>query len=234
MFYTSIDRETENESQIEIEKVLVDENGNEITVETDDAFEFELTVNGAKQDKEASENEILRVKAGETVSSKAYVWDGDTAPTYSIKEINCPEGYEINTIEAQEGSLVDGRKVKVIAKNTIAPKTGSLDLVKKAEENPLGESDLIDADNTFEFEITVSGKFKYNDGEYKEQTVTIPVSVVADGASHTVIADNVIKWYTDEAPTYTVKEVNLPDGVQNVSITPNSGSFAEAGKVTVP
>ena len=233
MFYTSIDRETENESQIEIEKVLVDENGNEITVETDDAFEFELTVNGAKQDKEASESEILRVKAGETVSSKAYVWDGDTAPTYSIKEINCPEGYEINTIEAQEGSLVDGRKVKVIAKNTIAPKTGSLDLVKKAEENPLGESDLIDADNTFEFEITVSGKFKYNDGEYKEQTVTIPVSVVADGASHTVIADNVIKWYTDEAPTYTVKEVNLPDGVQNVSITPNSGSFAEAGKVTV-
>ena len=223
-YKTSIDRLTSNKSQIEIRKVIVDENGNQLKLDKEDFFEFKLTVDG-------HEPELIRVKSNASAISKPYYWDGNNAPSFTIQEVNLPAGYEFVSIEPQKGTLIDGRTIEVIAKNTLAPKTGSIDIIKKVEQSSLGESDLIGADKRFEFEMVVSGKFRYNNGEYKEQSVTLNVAVNADGNAHTVIPDGVIKWY-DEAPKYNVKEINLPQGVEEVSVIPSSGSFSE-GKVTV-
>ena len=223
-FKTSLDRRSPNKGQIEIQKVIVDENGNELKLDKEDFFEFKLTVDG-------HEPERIRVKSNASATSEPYYWDGDKAPSFTVQEVNLPNGYEFVSIEPQRGTFEDGKTIKIVAKNTLAPKTGSIDLIKKAEESALGESNLIDADDTFEFEIVVSGKFRYNNGEYIEQSVPINVKVNADGNAHTVIPDGVIKWY-DEAPKYDVKEINLPEGVEEVSIVPSSGSFVE-GKTTI-
>lgn len=228
-FKTSIDRETENKSQVEIEKIVVDENGNVINLDKDVYFDFKLTVDGAtsiEASDSSTQSENIRVKGNAKATSKSYTWKGDTAPTYKISEINWPEGYELVSIEPASGKLEDGKTIKILAINRITPQSGSLDIIKKAEESSLGTSDLIDSDDVFEYEVTISGKFKYNDGEYKEQTITVSAKVNADGNAHTVIPDGLIEWYDDEAPKYSIKEVNLPDGVTEVSITPSEGALA--------
>ncbi len=218
-FETSLDRKTSNKSQVEIKKVIVDENGNELNIDKEDFFEFKLVVGD-------NEPEIIRVKANESATSQPYYWEDDEVPSFTVEEINCPEGYEFISIEPQSGKLEDGKTIEVVAKNKIDSKTGNIDIIKKAEESSFGETDLIDSDNIFEFEMTISGKFKYNNEDYKEQSISLIVSVNADGKPHTVIPDGVIKWY-EEAPTYSIKEINLPEGVEEVSITPSSGSFSE-------
>lgn len=252
-FKTDLDREITLSSQIEVEKVIVDEKGEPIAVGENDFFDFKLEVDGAvNSDNQTSEN--IRVKGNNKATSKTYYWasnntaqddtltakedntastdNNENVPTYKIKEINYPNGYEFVSIEPESGKLKAGETIKIIAKNKIQPKTGNLEIVKKAEVSPLGTSDLIEG-KEFGFDITVNGKFKYNDGEYKEQSVTISAKVIADGNAHTVIANDVIKWYGDEAPTFDVQEVMIPEGVTQVSTTPNKGSFKAGGTVTV-
>ena len=222
-YQTSIDRQTKNEAQIKVIKKIVDEQGKELDIDVNDFFDFKLVVEGA----ENSKTENIRVLANSSALSRTYYWEGDKAPTFRIQEINWPSGYEFVSIEPDHGTLEDGKTIKVIAKNKIAPKTGNMEIIKKAEENPLGKSNIIDSDDKFDFEVKITGKFKYNNGAYKKQTVTIPVSINADGKPHTVINNDVIKWYESKAPTYEVKEINIPEGVKLVSITPEKGTFKE-------
>lgn len=243
-FKASLDREISLVSSINIEKKIVDENGNPINVGENDTFAFKLEVTGAVNEDNQNSEKIL-VKGNSSASSKIYYWyTKGQEPTFKISELDYDQNkYEFVSIGFKDseatgnevsGKLESGKTIEIIAKNKIKkPKTGNLSIVKKAEESPLGTTDLING-KTFNFDITVSGTFKYKDGEYKEQTVVIPVSVVADGKSHNVIPDNEIKWYGNDAPKYSIKETNLPDGVEVVSVTPSEGGvLKEGGNVTV-
>lgn len=67
-------------------------------------------------------------------------------------------------------------------------------------------------------------------GEYKEQTVTLPVTVNGN-SSVNVLDEKLFKWY-EEDPEYFVEEVNIPTGYEKGSITPSSGVLE--GTLNVP
>ena len=68
-------------SKVEIKKVVVDENGNELTSLDDSKFTFKLYINDKLYD-------TIRVKANESVTETIKWKDGEETPTYRIEEVN--------------------------------------------------------------------------------------------------------------------------------------------------
>ena len=232
-FKDSLDRETTRDSKINIKKVIVDEEGKPIDIGEKDFFEFKLTVNGAEQ----NEAEKIRVKANSSADSKTYTWEkpenkdeAEKAPTFEVKEVNWPSYYDYVSISPDHGDLINGKTINVIATNRLKAQTGTLSIIKKAEKEGLT---LVDGDDEFNFTVTITGKFKFNNGEYKEQSVDIPATITADGNPHLVIPEGMIKWYKDNAPSFEVKEKPSESPyVKEVSVVPSMGILTEEG-VTV-
>lgn len=209
--------------KVRIEKQIVDENGEEVDG-SDDFFVFDLTVNGAQN----SGSEKIKVKAGNAATSKVYWWfDGEAAPTYTVSEVPNEEYKEVS-IEPSSGSLVEYKTVNVIAKNTKVNE-GTLNIIKKVETVELnGEENRLEGQK-FNFDVDISGTFKYDGNMYEDTTITVPVMDVVPDENREVAK---IIWYGDEAPTYVVRELDHINA-EEVSITPSSGSFADGQTITV-
>ncbi|MBR2040299.1 MAG: hypothetical protein IJ948_02840, partial [Clostridia bacterium] len=77
------------------------EDGNVIrNVDKNAFFTFRITVDGALN----AGTEQVKVRAGEAVESKVYYWMGETAPTYTVEEIDTGD-YELIDIENASGVL---------------------------------------------------------------------------------------------------------------------------------
>ncbi len=181
-FTKVLNRYASNEGQIEVQKIVVDEDdGDNTELDVDKFYEFKVTVEGKE-----SEAEILRVKANSTVTSKVYRWGiNESAPKYTVEELNAPDGSVKMTDE--KGNVVDGNKVTgnlingktaiVTATNKIKPKSGMLLIKKKVVDefdrvinspinmNNQTQENEAEAGTEFDFTVTVKGKFRYYEDE---------------------------------------------------------------------
>ena len=165
-FPAKLDRDTMKESQIEVQKIVTE--GDETELDIDKFYEFKITVEGANE----KDPEIIRVKAGSKAVSRVYTWEGDTAPTYTVEELNVSAGssqiengrgnFEDGNIA--KGHLKDGTTVTIKVNNKIQAKKGKLSIEKRIIDSvgdpanvPIGEG------ATFVFNIIVKGKFRYFD-----------------------------------------------------------------------
>ena len=223
--YVTLERELSipQEGKVVIEKILVDEEGNVVeNVDPNKTFKFEITVDGAIN----SGTDTLSVKAGKMVESKVYFWTEETAPTYTVKEIE-DEEYELISIENATGSLKDGKSIKVIVKNKIKdPEEGTLDIIKIMEKTELPTDKYSFVGKTFNFNVTINGTFEHNGEQYVDTSLIIPVTVTAAESEATAVPTSVgtFYWY-QEAPTYKVEEI-AQEGTEQVTILPETGSLS--------
>ena len=143
--------------------------------------------------------------------SDKYIWhEGEKTPTYTIEEIEIPEGIEYVSGNTSEPlPLVENNATDVEIKftevnyvNNVNEKQGYLEIKKEVTDNSSLNGE------TFNFTVTLNCT-GYVRCEYDEKTyeptngiITIPVSVSA-GAVEKV---GPITWYGDVAPTYIVEE----------------------------
>ncbi len=191
-------------------------------------FEFEVklkgTFNYGSEEVNGEKKFTVSVEAGgEDWVSPPITWTGNVAPTYEIKEINIPDdakfvsfSNKIKTVETNKitGSLQDKTIVVVIATNesTSLEEYGYLEIFKTAQtENITGQE--------FTFEVKLDGTFNYGsevvNGE-KKFNVTVKADDVNGWKSEK------ITWKSDNVPTYTIKEINIPEGVDLVSLSNGS------------
>lgn len=231
--YTELNRKFGiNEGKVTIEKELVDANGNTIEDPNREFFTFEVSVSGALN----SGTERLRVRAGNKVESQVYYWmDGEATPTYTVEEIAVPDGYEKVELQNASGTINRiGKKNPVIVKaiNRMEPNEGYIDVVKIMKETNLPGNTL--ENEQFAFDVKIEGTFEYNNEKFTDGTKTERIAVKAALNEESAIPVRVgpVVWYGDEAPTYEVTEIKK-DGASLVSITPDTGSFADDKTVTV-
>ena len=79
-------------------------------------FTFRVTI---KRDSGVT-NEIVTVPANGSWSKKYLLDEGESRPTYTVEEINIPEGYSLTSITGASGVLEAGKEVVVNATNTKA------------------------------------------------------------------------------------------------------------------
>lgn len=214
-------------SYLTVEKALLD---GQIT---DDTFDFRITVSGVKNtDSEDGtvEFEVYGVKAGEKIGPYGFEWKDENAPRYTVKEINMNSA-RVSTIEETvngkskvvkntdeiTGQLVKGETTNLTAvkfTNNVNKHQGNIKVIKKffssekmtAEELKELASQL---DVKFDVEVTIEGTFVYGGETIQNSSKVIKQTLsAANGWEFTI--DNVV-WYGEETPTYTVKEVSLPD-----------------------
>lgn len=164
--------------------------------------------------------EYIEISAGQTSSSKTIGWlyweKGTTAPRYTVEEVNIPEGSQLINITNSSGSMVADGTISVTALNKAGgtddkDHSGYLKIDKKAYGNIQNLE--------FKFRVTIGSK------TYE------PVISEATGWTWT---SEKFTWKGDNAPQYTVQEIDIPQSAKLVGITPSSGKLAdtEGGNIT--
>lgn len=181
-----------------------------------DTFNFTLKVNNNGETK--TEPLTITYKEGQTeyfVESDTYTWEkGQNEPTYLVVEDtnSLPDGYDKNgvTITNGSGKLTNGKTTEVIVTNKLEPRHGTLKIVKKFEDTKLDDNQFL-RQQTYEFEVTISGKCKftyegteYNLGDNESKTIIARIDL---SKGDTWELNNFI-WYRDSEPKYEVKEKN--------------------------
>lgn len=230
--YMDIDRSINIKSKsIKIVKEVKDSDGNKI--DTKDFFDFKINVSGAIN----SGNDKVRVRGNSTVTTKTYYWlDTDPAPTYDIQEIP-REGYELSSIENNTGTLESKESIVVKAINTPDENKGRIEIIKKIQNTEYDTSKYSLIGKKFKFELTVSGTFKYDGKMYTEESFTFPelieVEAVGENDPEKPWISNDFIWYGEDAPNFVVKEVDIPEGAELVSIIPSAGVLIKDETVKV-
>lgn len=230
--YMDIDRSINIKSKsIEIKKEVRDSDGN--IINTRDFFDFKVNVSGAIN----SGSEKVRVRGNNTVTTKTYYWlDTDPAPTYDIQEIP-REGYELSSIENNTGTLESKESIVVKAINTPDENKGRIEIIKKIQNTEYDTSKYSLIGKKFKFELTVSGTFKYDGKMYTEESFTFPelieVEAVGENDPEKPWISNDFIWYGEDAPNFVVKEVDIPEGAELVSIIPSAGVLIKDETVKV-
>ena len=207
-------------SRIQLSKVVVDEDGNEINdFDNNEYFTFKVTV--------GDETKQYKVKAGSSVYTDYYYWGKDEkAPNYEVEEIDT-NGYELVDIKNESGTLKSGKTIKVTAKNRITNES-SLRIVKKITKTSR-------RDQEFSILVKVTGMFKYEGVNYRNKTLKIPVKLVIPAGSKQ--AEVVLKnftWNNEEAPKYAVSEdTSYNTNYELRSINPKKGTLEKNEEVTV-
>lgn len=206
--------------KIKVEKILVNEDGDEIdSYDENRYFKFKVTV--------GDKTEQIKVKAGSSVTVGPYVWFEDKAPEYEVEEIlDEDEGYELLEIKNEKGILKDKKTITVTAKNRISNE-GSLRIVKKITETS-------HTDQEFAVIVKVSGDFRYGEQEYNDKTLTIPVKlVIPAGQRKAEVTLNGFTWDGD-APKYNVTEdEDYNTNYELESINPKKGTLKSGEQVSV-
>ena len=187
-----------SDGKIKIVKVVKDDDLK------DKSFYFTVTINGTFEYNGVSyKNDTLtlddiEVKGGNEVTIDGFKWYcGDKyAPTYNVEEKKSDIA-EIESIQNSSGKLSDNNTVTVIATNDTKYVEGNLSVIKKICGNS------VSTDKKFKFEISVEGY----DTFYVE---------LAQGESF----EQTYKWKaTQNAPTYSVKEIDIPKDFKFVSLS---------------
>lgn len=166
----------------------------------------------------------VRLQAGQ-VWSETFIWEeGKPAPTYEVKEINIPDGWNLVEIKNAIGSLSNGANIEVIAINeAVKEQSATIKIHKETESD---DKEGVDENNdTFTFVTRISGTFEMSGESIVNGTKTI-TSTLKSGDTVTL---DTVKW-KGTAPTYSVSETELPDGWKIKEITNNQGEL-EDGKV---
>ena len=220
-------------------------------VSNNDDFEFIITVI-EKGDESTKKTEKVSIKANETWPSNIYEWGpNEAAPKFIIEE-KLPgesDGWEFVKVESNNVAKeeVDKNKITVVLKNGKTQKevtdSGNVDPGNVVYTNKYKEhfgtfkltkniiypdKILTVKDQTFVFDITISGEFKF-EGEtelrkqytYRKEIVVnkIQQKKLTELESGTnlytgtasIISDKII-WYGNNAPTVHVTEVSLKEG----------------------
>lgn len=227
------EKSTSKEGKLVIEKQLSE---NQVTSDT---FDFRIVVKGDGL-KGTTNGEIafdvLGVKAGEKIGPYIFAWEGDTAPTYTVEEINVNNDEEkVSKIEAtyengtsagkQEGNKVTGQlasdgtaQINIKFTNNMTEHKGGLKIIKDIYSTEKISKETVAEEGTkFNIEVVISGTFIYDGKAYQNTTKVINKTLPNDGKWSFEISD--IKWYGEKAPTYTVREIDLPTGWITRSIT---------------
>lgn len=229
--YMDIDRSIDIKSKsIKIIKEVVNKEGNKLDVK--DFFDFNVEVSGAIN----SGRDRVRARANKSVTTATYYWmAGEATPTYSVEEIPT-DGYRQVSIENATGSLdsKDPIVVKVV-NEPIDEHTGKLQITKEIQKSTLDSSKFSFVGKQFKFKVTVSGTFNYEGKEYKESSITLypEVTAVLEGQTGSPWVSNDFTWYDEEAPVFTVEEIEVPEGAELVSIVPSAGVLSDDSTVEV-
>ncbi len=198
---------------------------------TDDTFDFRIKVDGVKNtDSGTVEFEVYDVKAGEKIGPYGFEWkDANKAPTYRVEEINMNSDSSVDMIEEIgsskvvkgknyiEGTLVKNKETNLTAvkfTNNVNQHQGNIKVIKKFfSSEKMTEEELKELASQlnvkFDVEVTIEGTFVYGGETIQNSSKVIKQTLsAANGWEFTI--DNVV-WYGQETPTYTVKEVSLPD-----------------------
>lgn len=172
------------------------------------AFEFNGTKYGPGEASGEEFSQEITVAGGQEWNSGTIKWLGEVAPTYTVEELDSEIANNISVINAS-GTIKPGAEA-TIATFINEPKLtgGYLEITKLVENGVIG-------DEEFTFRVTVDG--------YEPFIVTIK-------ANQTYRSD-MFKWYvTEEAPSYKVEEINLPEGTEVVRIDNSEGKLAPDGQ----
>lgn len=195
---------------------------------TDDTFDFKITVSDVKNtDSGTVEFEVHGVKAGEKIGPYGFEWKYEgIAPKYRVEEINSLDVDMIEEIGSSkvvkgqnyiEGTLVKNKETNLTAvkfTNNVKKHQGNIKVIKKFfSSEKMTEEELKELASQlnvkFDVEVTIEGTFVYGGETIQNSSKVIKQTLsAANGWEFTI--DNVV-WYGQETPTYTVKEVSLPD-----------------------
>lgn len=209
-----------HQGRIRINKIVVDEDGEEITSFDENVyFGFKVTIDGKTQ--------FVRVKAGSAAMTDLYTWEGNKAPEYKVEEIDIPQGYEVKSITPDEGILENGEIIDIEAINEISNE-GTIRIVKKITKTSTRDQD-------FAINVKVTGTFKYNGMSYRNKTLTIPVKVrVPAGEKTGAVLLKGFKWDAGDAPKYSVTEDEDYNTLYELqSINPKKGTLKENKETTI-
>ncbi len=165
-----------------------------------------------------------------------YTWNAiNPNPTYTIEEVNLPEGTEFVSANGTSenkvtGTLKPDSEEDYVIKNEFINKlkmtSGYLKIDKKVTSGSL-------EGKTFTFNAKIKGTFEYNGVVYTNTTMDLNNIAVAGGSTWT---SGEIRWYGDNAPTYVVEEQESSfatlESVINSSGTLVAGGTAEAQVAT--
>lgn len=190
-----------------------------------DVFKFKITIDGGI----AEHQEIyVNLQAGHTYQSEDIVWKaGENAPTYKVEEIDLPEGARLVEIQNAEGTLNSEKPVEVIAINELEEKTGKIKITKQIKTDDKVQNEAVEG--TFTISVRITGTFEMNGESIVNGTRTITNQLGAGESFETPE----IKWYGNNAPTYTVTETDMPEGWKLESISSQTGSLKENETIEV-
>lgn len=213
---TQWDIEKDHEGSFKIVKKIVDENGNELpNSNRNKKFKFEITKDGQLYD-------TVWVSANKPYTSPVFTWkDGETAPSFSVKEIlHTKKDNFVQYGDIEQIGDLESKTLVFTAKNYEKPDEGYVQIKKVQYGTGLEGLE-------FTFKLYIDGKTYVEPGKTADDgTITIKVG-------ETWIS-NVIKW-TGDAPKYKVVELqnNMPDGVHLINIENGEGVLLAKDTVKV-
>lgn len=235
------DNNNKHEGILELEKLL--ENGQV----TDEEFKFNVKVEGAANTKNGIVEFPVIIKAGKKAGPYKYVWEGDTAPTFTITEIDNSE-IKNASIEAtggknvkKSGKTITGQlsekndaSVNVKFTNNMTEHSGGIKVIKDIQTEEKISKETLEAEGTkFEIEVVIEGTFVHDGKTYENTTKVITKTLPDNGKWEFEVND--VKWYGSKAPVFTVTEKNLPTGwkckVINYSDLENESTNTEGHKL---
>lgn len=172
---------------------------------------------------------LVKVEGGSDGSwlSGNFTWFGDSAPSYKVEE-NLLGDDIAYSVEPSEGLLSDSETINVTAWNRgIGTAGGYIHIIKTLENAEKYSVDYVNS-LVFKFNVKVDG--------YNEAIVSLKPKLVDDKWVWEYLSDR-YSWSKDEeAPNYTITEIELPAGTEFVSAsngetTVTDGSKAISGKL---
>ena len=150
-----------------------------------------------------------------------FVWYGEVAPTYTVEENMLGLDGVQSTVNPGKGSLVKDTIINVLVDNSVENKRGSLHIIKTLE-NAEKFSDEYIKSLIFKFKITV--------GDKDYGIVALNPEKVNNNYVWEYESDYTWKAI-DRDPSFTIEEVDLPQGTEFVSATSSNGT-ASGMKIT--
>lgn len=196
--------EEEYKATLEIKKVVVDEDGNELTSLDDSIFTFKIYINDELYD-------TVRVKANETVTRTVKWKSSEPNPTYRIEEVNLPDEYTLVNIENSSGTLENksNQRVEIKAINQVEHHSGYLKILKKV-------TDPAEVDETYKFDVYIDGVLNQN------VSITIPA-----GQTQNEVIVGPFEWDGKDAPVYRVVETEIPENVTLFNMINEKGKLID-------
>lgn len=176
--------------------------------------------------------------------SDRYSWKAtESAPEYSVEEVELPAGTEFVNANGPEGATVSGKKITGTIKESISQeilittdnsfinklideKSGDLTIKKVVTVGPLGTK-------TFKFKVKLEGTFKYKGEQFLNEEVylyTEETPLEVQGGSQVTLGP--ITWYGNEAPRYVVEEIDS-DVADLASVVNGAGTIQNGAGATI-